>query len=160
MKMKRLDLEALSELTDIELERLQYCVAEGLVPQRDWLLQADDERQLDGIDELTGTFLVCAIRLLDAGYAEQSVPSLLRTICLVIKPGRNPLRLPIAADVVSASRIVVQIADGGHVRWKVDGRDTGWIRIHAGKRRLVPDHAPRIVTAIDMSAIHDQVVGR
>lgn len=161
MKLKRLELELLSERIGIELLRLQYCVNESLVPERAWMLQADDESQLDGIDELTGTFLVSASLLLDAGYTERRIHSLLKTICLVMKPGRNPLRLPVAADIVGgATSVVVQISDGDHIRWKVDCRDTGWIRIYSGKRYPVPHHEPLIVTAIDLSSIHNQVLGR
>ena len=54
----------------------------------------DDEFIHDGIDELTGSFLVCAALLLDADFVGRRISSLLRTICLVMKPGRNPLRLP------------------------------------------------------------------
>ena len=159
MKMKRLNLETLAERTGIELERLQQCVEAGIVPERTWLLQADDERQLDGIDELTGTFLASAVLLLEAGYDERRISSLLRVICLVMKPGRNPLRLPVAADIVGgASNVVVQVADGDHVRWKVDDRDTGWVRIRTGERQAVLDYVPRIVLGIDLRAIHDRVL--
>lgn len=159
MKMKRLDLETLSDRTGVKVGRLRRCLDRSLVAERTWLLQADDERQLGGIDELTGTFLLCAVLLQDAGYSERKIPSLLRTITLVMKPGRNPLNLPVAADIVSgATSVVVQIADGDHIRWKVDGRDTTWVRIRAGKREPMPGYTPTIITAIDMSGIHDQVV--
>ncbi|MDA0589242.1 MAG: hypothetical protein O3C17_14645 [Planctomycetota bacterium] len=161
MKMQRLDLETLSERTNIECAHLQSILDDGLVPERTWLLQADDENQLSGIDELNSTFLVCANLLLDAGYTESRIPEILRTICLVMKPGRNPLRLPVASDIVAgANRVVVQIAEGEHVCWKVDGRDTGWIRVRAGRRQSIADFSPRVVTAIDMTSIHDQVLGR
>jgi len=104
---------------------------------------------------------VCASLLLEAGFNKLKIPELLNTICLVMKPGRNPLHLTVASDIVAgASRVVVQIADGDHVRWKVDDRDTGWLCPRADRRQPVADFAPRVVTAIDMTAIHEQVLGR
>ncbi len=158
-KLQRLDLATLSERTGIEHDRLRRFHELGLVPERTWLLQADDERLLDGIDELTGTFLVCATLLHDAGFNESKIAAILRDVCRIMKQGRNPLRLPVAADIVGgAASAVVQISDGNHIRWKVDGQDSGWIQIGTSKAQMNPDHAPKIVTALDMSAIHEKVV--
>jgi len=103
---------------------------------------------------------VAAHFLLDAGCAEAAIPNLLLLICHVQKLGRNPLKLPIAADVVTTNaNAVVQIADASHVRWRIGSVNTPWTKVVGSRRRIEPDYAPRVVVAIDLGAMRDTVRG-
>ena len=159
MMIEHFTLSELSARSRVELAQLERCLE--FVPERDWLVgdpTADDRSEIDGV---TAMFLLCAVRLLKVGCRQLTVRKLLKAINHPQKPGRNPLREPVMADAVLGNGdAIVQIADDQYIRWKIDGRDTGWIPLMRVRAEPVCEYVPRIIIAIDIASIRRVVFQR
>jgi hypothetical protein len=152
-----MNIRILSQKTDIAIRQLRYVLDHELVPERTWFVDEHTVGRARNFDDITAIFIACAAYLLDAGYKREAVRSLIGAIGKIMPTGRNPLHLPVIANVVSGQGTAkVQFADGRYVRWII-GRSTGdWI--DPGPRaKSKPDLTPRVIVELNVGEIRDQI---
>jgi len=152
-----MDVKTLSERTGIAVRQIRYVLDHELVPERTWFPDEHAVGRSRTFDDTTAVFVACAAFLLDAGYKRDAVRTLMSSIGKVRASGRNPLNLPVIANVVTGDGAAkVQFADGTYVRW-IQGRSAGdWI--HPGPpAEAVTDLTPRVIVELNVSEIRNLV---
>src|SRR5438045_8059 len=93
-------LHDLSKRTGVPLRKLRYCVDHELVPPRTWLIADDEPGKPRQFDRIGAVYLICAVRLLEAGFRRDAVKQMVKSTESLPKRGRNPLGLPQTHDAI------------------------------------------------------------
>jgi len=131
----------------------------NLVPERTWFLDEHAVGRARTFDEITAVFIATAAFLLDAGYKRDSVRGLLASISRINPKGRNPLNVPVIADVITGKGPArVQFGDGRFVRWMARRSSDEWVD-PAHPTKPVSDIRPKVIIELDLGEIRDTVRG-
>lgn len=154
--MERIDLQELSRRTGVSEAKLQFCLDNDLT-WRDWLMPEFADYYPNLVDMTTGIYATLAARLSEIGCTIDGIKWLMKGITTVLPQRRNPLNLPILADVITGSMpAFVQVGDGRLVKWMINHRSEGWFKFHPTVER--DDNAdPEVVVAINVAQIRDAV---
>lgn len=156
--MEHLELKQLSERTGVSEAKLQFCIDNNLA-WRDWLMHEFFDLYPHLLDVTAGIYATLAARFTELGITIDGVRWLMKGITAFHPRKRNPLGLPILADVIAGTMpAFVQIGDGEFVKWKLNHRDDGWYRFHPTVERAELAE-PLVVVAIDVAKIRDSVKG-
>lgn len=154
-----MDIRTLSERTGIATRQIRYVLDHELVPERTWFPDEHRVGRSRTFDETTAIFIACAAFLLDAGYKRDAVRNLMASVGVVRATGRNPLNLPVLANVLTGNGVArVQFGDGKYVRW-IQGRTVGeWIQ-PGPPAEAIGDTAPYVIVELNVSEIRNLVRG-
>lgn len=156
--MERIDLQELSRRTGVSEVKLQFCIDNDLT-WRDWLMPEFADYFPNLVDLTTGIYATLAARLSETGFRVDGLQWLMKGITAVLPQRRNPLNLPILADVICGTMpAYVQIGDGRQVKWMINHRSEGWFKFHPSVERD-EDAELLVVVAIDVAKIRDSVKG-
>lgn len=152
-----MDIRTLSQRTGIGTRQLRYVLDHNLYPERTWFLDEHSVGRARTFDEITAVFIASAAFLLEAGYKRDSVRTFLESISKIKPKGRNPLNVPLIANVVTGNGAArVQFGDGQFVRW-ISSRSTGeWIDPGA-PTKAVSDIKPKVIIELNLGEIRDMV---
>lgn len=152
------ELSTISQRSGVELRKLRYCVDHELVPERTWFLAEHEAGRPRRFDSIAAVYLVCAARLLESGVRRDAVKSLMQQVGRLMKPGRNPLNLPLIAEAFfSQAEALIEYADGSHYRCRVGKTDSGWLSFD-GRLRPAPDFLPVAVISLNVSLVRKRLL--
>lgn len=152
-----MDIRTLSQRTGIGTRQLRYVLDHELVPERTWFLDEHAVGRARTFDEITAVLIASAAFLLEAGYKRDSVRVFLESISRIKPKGRNPLNVPVIADVITGkSAARVQFGDGQYVRWITSRADGKWVDPTA-PTRAISDLQPKVVIELNLGEIRDVV---
>ena len=158
--LEYMELRELSNRIGIPVRKLRYVLDHDLVPNRDWFVAEGEVGQPRRFDSITAFFIACAAFLLNAGHKRDAVREIMRSTAMIYPDGKNPLRLPLLANVIQGkSQAELLSGDGTHVRLRVGAKDSLWIACDDPKRRI-KDFRPKVTVGVDVGLIRDLVLNR
>ncbi|MBN8625968.1 MAG: hypothetical protein J0M17_10800 [Planctomycetes bacterium] len=98
-------------------------------------------------------------KLIEIGCTLEGVKNLMKGVTAFHRRERNALNLPLLAEAITGNLpAIVQIADGTHVKFRLNERTISW---HRFVPSMAPDeqYEPLIVVAIDVAKVRDIVRG-
>ena len=155
------ELSTISQRSGVELRKLRYCVDHELVPERTWFLAEHEAGRPRRFDSITAVYLVCAARLLESGVRRDAIKSLMQHVGRFMKPGRNPLHLPLIAEAFASRQVdaLIEFAEGSHYRCRVGKTDSGWLCVDGKLRPAAPDFSPVAVISLNVSLVRKRLIG-
>jgi hypothetical protein len=154
------NLQDLSNLTGIPVRKLRYCLDHQLVPPEGWFVGDAEIGRQRRFNLDAAIYLVCAARLLIAGCKRDAVRRLLRSADLLgPQTHRKKIYLPhISGAIFGATPAVVDFGDDTHARWRVGGKDSGWMRLGRAPKADI-DFEPTVVISLDFANVRKSLTG-
>lgn len=154
-----MDLTELADRSGVDRRKLRYVLDHDLVPELHIVIHDKEWGRPRYFAEDVGFGIVCAARLLEAGFRHDTIKGFLRALIEIkFKPG-DPL--PALAYVLQRQELpsYADFGDELAIRLRVGGHDFGWVTA-VKKAKPIEFFDPVVTITLNIGFIRDQVFSR